>query len=217
MDVIISALIEANKLLNKKEYYKALDCFECVLNINPTNNLAIIGKTICIHYLKSFDNSSLINMYEEKLNVNLKLAELYECGKYDETITECNKILKKDKNNFNALAIKFSAQFELTKYTEALKTCDKLLELEPNNLVIIYAKATTLYKLNIYNEAIECYDKILKVTDNFNVLFFKSASLLILNKYEEALKYCNYALELEPENCDANGLKQLIKYKIAQK
>lgn len=68
-----------------------------------------------------------------------------------------------------------------------------------------------------YNEAIECYDKILKVTDNFNVLFFKSASLLILNKYEEALKYCNYALELEPENCDANGLKQLIKYKIAQK
>ena len=34
---------------------------------------------------------------------------------------------------------------------------------------------------------------------------------------EEALKYCNYALELEPENCDANGLKQLIKYKIAQK
>ena len=36
-------------------------------------------------------------MYEEKLNVNLKLAELYECGKYDETITECNKILKKDK------------------------------------------------------------------------------------------------------------------------
>lgn len=54
MDVIISALIEANKLLNKKDYYKALDCFECVLNINPTNNLAIIGKTICIHYLKSF-------------------------------------------------------------------------------------------------------------------------------------------------------------------
>ena len=159
----------------------------------------------------------MINIYEEKLNVNLKLAELYECGKYDETITECNKILKKDKNNFNALAIKFSAQFELTKYTEALKTCDKLLELEPNNLVIIYAKATTLYKLNIYNEAIECYDKILEVTDNFNVLFFKSASLLILNKYEEALKYCNYALELEPENCDANGLKQLIKYKIAQK
>ena len=35
--------------------------------------------------------------------------------------------------------------------------------------------------------------------------------------YEEALKYCNYALKLEPENCDANGLKQLIKYKIAQK
>ena len=159
MDVIISVLIEANKLLNKKDYYKALDCFECVLNINPTNNLAIIGKTICIHYLKSFDNSSLINMYEEKLNVNLKLAELYECGKYDETINECNKILKKDKNNFNALAIKFSAQFELTKYTEALKTCDKLLELEPNNLVIIYAKATTLYKLNIYNEAIECMIK----------------------------------------------------------
>lgn len=115
------------------------------------------------------------------------------------------------------ISAKFSAQFELTKYTEALKTCDKLLELEPNNLVIIYAKATTLYKLNIYNEAIECYDKILEVTDNFNVLFFKSASLLILNKYEEALKYCNYALELEPENCDANGLKQLIKYKIAQK
>lgn len=26
MDVIISALIEANKLLNKKDYYKALDC-----------------------------------------------------------------------------------------------------------------------------------------------------------------------------------------------
>lgn len=36
-------------------------------------------------------------MYEEKLNVNLKLAELYECGKYDETITECNKILKRQK------------------------------------------------------------------------------------------------------------------------
>ena len=56
-----------------------------------------------------------------------------------------------------------------------------------------------------------------KCTLIFNSLFFKSASLLILNKYEEALKYCNYALELEPENCDANGLKQLIKYKIAQK
>ena len=31
MDVIISALIEANKLLNKKDYYKALDCFELSL------------------------------------------------------------------------------------------------------------------------------------------------------------------------------------------
>ena len=47
--------------------------------------------------------------------------------------------------------------------------------------------------------------------------FLNQHRLLILNKYEEALKYCNYALELEPENCDANGLKQLIKYKIAQK
>ena len=45
MDVIISALIEANKLLNKKDYYKALDCFECVLNINPTNNSASLRLT----------------------------------------------------------------------------------------------------------------------------------------------------------------------------
>lgn len=217
MDIIISTLIEANKLLNQKDYYKALDCFECVLNINPTNNLAIIGKTVCIHYLKSFEKSELIDMYEEKLNEYLKLAELYSHKKYDETIKECEKILKQDKNNFAALAIKFSAQLEQSKYEDALETCDKLLELNPDDLVIIYAKATTLYKLNIYNEAIECYDKILEVTKNFNAMFFKAASLLILNKHEEALKCCSDALELDPESCDAKGLKQLIEYKIAQK
>ena len=217
MDIIISTLIEANKLLNQKDYYKALDGFECVLNINPTNNLAIIGKTICMHYLKSFEKSELIDTYEEKLNGYLKLAELYSHKKYADSIKECDKMLKKDKNNFTALAIKFSAQFELKNYEEALLTCDKLLELDSDDLVLIYAKATTLYKLNIYNEAIECYDKILEVSNNFNALFFKAASLLILNKYEEALECCNNALELDPENCDANGLKQLIKYKIAQK
>lgn len=217
MDIIISTLIEANKLLNQKDYYKALDGFECVLNINPANNLAIMGKTICMHYIKSDGDAKSIEVYEEKLDVCLKLVELYYDGKFDETIKECNEILKQDKNNFTALAIKFSAQFELTQYKEALSTCDKLLELNPDDLVIIYAKATTLYKLNIYNEAIECYDKILEVNNDFDALFFKSASLLILNKYEEALKCCNLALELKPENCDANGLKQLIKYKIAQK
>jgi tetratricopeptide (TPR) repeat protein len=217
MDIIISTLIEANKLLNQKDYYKALDCFECVLNINPTNSLAIIGKTVCIHYLKSFEKSKIIEMYEEKLNTYLKLSELYSLRKYNKTIKECEKILKQDRNNFTALAIKFSAQLELSNYEDALKTCDKLLELNPNDLTIIYAKATTLYKLNIYREAIECYDQILEVINDFDALFFKSASLLILNEYEEALKCCNKALELEPENCDANGLKQLIKYKIAQK
>ncbi|WP_299523651.1 tetratricopeptide repeat protein [uncultured Methanobrevibacter sp.] len=217
MNLIISTLIEANKLLNIKDYYKALDCFECVLNINPTNNLATLGKTICIYHLNLIGNHELITKYEEALDNYLKLVELYEHGKYKKTLKKCDELLKQNKNNFSVLAIKFSAQFELTQYNEALTTCDKLLELDPDDIIVIYAKATTLYKLNIYNEAIECYDKILNVTNNFDALFFKTASLLILSKYEEALKCCNNLLKLQPENSDANGLKQLIKYKIAQR
>lgn len=217
MNLIISTLIEANKLLDNQDYYNALNCFETVLAIEPANNLAIIGKTVCLYYLKSDENTDLIKFYKNKLNSHLKLVELYGNEKFSETIEECDRILKQDKHNFNALAFKFSSQYELTNYEDALDTCDKLLELDPDDNVIIYAKATTLYKLNIYEEAIEYYDKILEVTNNFNASFFKAASLLILNRFDEALKSCEDALMIDNENNDAKALKQLIEYKISQK
>jgi tetratricopeptide (TPR) repeat protein len=92
-----------------------------------------------------------------------------------------------DANIWNSKADVF---VKLGKYKEAIECHDKSLEIESGDANIWNSKGNSHLSSKEYDEALKCFDhKFVYALGN------KAVSLFYLQKYDEALNYCNKALD----------------------
>lgn len=143
---------------------------------------------------------------------------LFDEQKYEEAGRVFEDIVAKDVNAYILNKNIGNCYFQLQKYELAEQYYLKVLDKEPANAEIMMLVGNTYSNRNDQGKALEWYGKIdiQKITDPaalFNIAtFFFSQS-----NFEEALKYCRRAVEIQPDSTDALYLTGLVNINLGNK
>jgi tetratricopeptide (TPR) repeat protein len=176
-----------------------------------------------------------------------KGVALTDLGRHDEAVECFNKALEIDHSLASAWMQKGNTLDYSGHHKEAMECYDKALEIDPIYLALLVwiNQGICFDNMRKHEKAIECYDKALNRVHFEKMLFQKSlelgereayllemkshesnicrlkgVSLLYLGKYDEAIKYFDKALEINPNETRAwinksDALFHLGKYEEA--
>jgi len=195
---------EGIEFIKKKEYLKAIECFDNILQFNPNNESTLLNKAKALYELRNF----------------------WEARKNIDRAVEINPKLE------DAWYYKGLIEIENSSYEEALKCFNKITELQPNNIFAWHHIGILLSHIGNYPEANKCFDKALQILefnpkidndeiselpklgqirllDNMvcqekislqSIRRHKLQTLYNTNSYEEIIKFTDKIVETEPNN-----------------
>ncbi|MCP5104843.1 MAG: sulfatase-like hydrolase/transferase [bacterium] len=156
---------------------------------------------------KDFD-ASVKNLQEgirvfpnsEELNFRL-LGRFYTSKQYDEAVTFCKSLLKKNPFFTQAYAILGDIYLIQGKYLEAIENAKKAAELEPENIRLNLKYADILVKLQKITEALELYEKLSKkekLADDHGFFFWYAKYSFTYGSIKRAEELMRRAVRLKP-------------------
>jgi tetratricopeptide (TPR) repeat protein len=161
----------------------------------------------------------------------------YLSGRYDEA-TECyDRAIALQPKYFSVLRDKGIVLYKIRKYVEAIRWYDKALEIDPDDDSTLHYKTLAANELNkveiskysieqqitkpseakpgkINDSATTLHGDIEKNETDSDVWYEKAYGLSNLGKNEEAIKYLDKALEIDPNNANALTSKGLALYNL---
>jgi tetratricopeptide (TPR) repeat protein len=134
------------------------------------------------------NSSSAANMYSrEKDELQKKVFNAYDTGKYDTAINFAEQILEANPFDWYAWNAKGAALIALGRFNESLDCINRTLEINPNKFTSWLNKGTALSRLGRYSEAIGCFDVALKLNSNYAIIWNeKGKALMALGESFEA-------------------------------
>ena len=126
---------------------------------------------------------------------------LYLLENYEESIKECNEILKIDNKNSNILNTLGLCLFNQQKYDEANATLLKALHFDKNNIEILNSLGRLNHEIRKSKEAGNYFNKAFKLSPNtFETLNNMAGFYLEEGKYQKAINFYTKAEALRPKN-----------------
>lgn len=113
-------------------------------------------------------------------------------------IKEISQSIKRINQKFRLLKLLRIAKEEYDKnnYEGCADTCLKILETNPENPVALRGLGCAMQSLGKADKAINCYEEALKYSENKEIEYTLIGTVYyIQNKFEEALKYYNLAID----------------------
>jgi len=154
-------------------------------------------------YKKALD---LINTIQSKNLSSIKVNQdkayiLYLLKNYDDSIIQCNKILKINRKNANTLNTLGLCYFLLKKYDEADKTLLEALSLDNKNIEILNSLGRLNHERRRSQEASFYFNKAINLYPNsFETLNNIAGFYLEEEDYQKAIQFYNKANKLRPNN-----------------
>lgn len=204
--------------INKKEYSKALKCYNEVLELYPDDEFCLYRKAEVLLLLKRWPQAiecyDILNSWGGKAYVNIQREE------YEEALDCFDKLLESHPGHMRSLREKGRLLIDLKRYEEAIECLDEALTLHPNENSLLtlkdYAvlclkekeekqkkfkllldKISDLNNQERYGAALECLDEALGFEqDEYYILYLKGETLINLNRYEEAIECLDNSFEL---------------------
>ncbi len=136
-------------------------------------------------------------------------TELYNSGRYEESIESFDKALRSNPGNASAWCYKGMAYYNLGRYEEAVAALGKATSLNPRMEAAWGNKGNALAALGRnYEEIAGCYDKVIELDpENALAWYNKGASLAALGRHEDALTAYDRLIEIDPLNSEAWKVK----------
>jgi len=197
---------EGNKYIDAKEFDKALERFDNILELKKNHFWALYRKAFCLRQLHKYKKAQ--DVLDEALKLHHGKKRLlneqgllyYYQGEYEKAINTFEKILEKDKKNEFALRWKIILLRKLPRFKEAENVVKEALERLPESVGILEQLGRLYYYQGKYDKAIEVFDKILKSDpDNKFVLQTKISSLRRQCHFKEAENIVKEDLERLPD------------------
>ena len=227
---IIDWVKEGNGWLDKRDYLKAIECYDKAIELKEDYAEAYCSKGLVLKDLGK--NEEAIKCFNEAIESKKNYAEAYNCkgytllynlDKYEEAIEYFNKAIELKPDFTYAFNNKGVALSELDNCQDAIKYFDRAIELNKDYEWAYNNKGCALSDLGKHEKAIRCYDKAIELNKDFTEAYNnKGIALSDLGKYEEAIKYYDKAIELNKDFAKAygnkgNALSNLGKYEEAIK
>lgn len=126
-------------LMQERKFVEAIEYFDKILEVEPTDSIALGNKGAALTQLNKHEEALLI--YDKALqidptNINIlnnKAATLFNLGKIDESLYTLDKILEIEPKNVDVLILKGKVLSETKRYSEAFSIFKKALEIDPTN------------------------------------------------------------------------------------
>lgn len=228
--------------INKKEYSKALNYYNEVLELYPDDEFCLYRKAEVLLLLKKWPQAiecyDILNSWGGKAYINIQRE------KYEDALECFDKILESHPNHMRALREKGRLLIDLERYEEAIECFDESLTSHPNENSLLTLKEYALvclkekeekqkkFKLLLdkisdlnnqerYEEALEYLDETLGFEqDEYYILYLKGETLINLNRYEEAIECLDNSFELDHTyapalNAKGIALTHLKRFDIA--
>ncbi|MES2731450.1 MAG: tetratricopeptide repeat protein [Bacteroidota bacterium] len=178
-------LEQGNLAAKRREYSKAVDLYKQVLRIKP-DQTALLDK---------------INTLTKKLESVSVLQNLFQQGKYDDALKECNRRLKKEEDrlaNPELQLLRGRSYVALEKYKNAQEEFDAVIQTAPDYLEARILRSDLYERKSEWANAIAEYDVILQsIAPKESSFYTKKASLQVkannsqaaIADYEKAIQY----------------------------
>lgn len=228
----------ALEYINKKEYSKALDCYNDVLELYPNDEFCLYRKAEVLSLLKRWHRAhecyDILNSWGGKAYVYIQME------KYEEALYCFDKLLESDPYHMRTLREKGRLLIDLKRYKEAIKCLDKALSQYPNEQSVLSLKKYALHCLNEerqkerefkrllhksyklinqkrYEDALKCLNKALQFNQETDqLLYLKGKALAKLNRYEESIECLDRVFELNHECTSALNIKGIALCHLKQ-
>jgi len=142
-----------------------------------------------------------------------RAKQLHQSGNIEEAQILYQKIIDKNKNNFQLFFLLGTSFLQTKNYFKAINNLDSAIRLNPNYADSYNNKGIALAEINKYSDAIINYEKAIKVNKHlFNAYINKGVALKNLKKYEKAIETLNLSIKLNPKNPEVyNNLGNVFK------
>ena len=221
---VFKLIKKADSLCNEKEYKKAIEYYDKIIELNPgiysvcySKGIILDSMEIFEEAVKCYDEAIKINPFEDKF-YSSKAYSLDCLFKYEEAIVCYDEAIRLNPKEAITYNNKGYALLLLDKYEEAIKCFDKAIELNFNDKGIYVYKAQALESLYRYKEAILCYEKSMELSSGYDIAYNgKGRVLFLLGKYEEVLECYDKAIQIDPKYAEPyynKAITYLALYRI---
>lgn len=210
---------------NKKSYQKAIKLFEKALEKPPIQPQVYYNMALSYQHLKIYANA--ITYYTKFLEArpsdydgeyNLALI-YYSTEDYEKAIELFEKCLnvKKDEDGVKAITLAYLSGDMAEK---AFELAEKVMEIEKNGKKLYYTIAKVFENKNsltkdftFIDRAIEMYDKLATLEPkNFNTYLSISICYAKKGEWQNSVRFCKKALEVNPNSYECNNQMGLVYY-----
>ena len=214
--------LKGQNLLKNKEYEKALNESDVIINFNQKNIEAFFFKAICLNKINKKEEAiELYKKYIKEINFNKNTKDNVSFAYYNIGLIYMEeKKLEEAKEYFNK-SLKINPKFIKAKIAlnrvddsknqtnEIINLIEESKEIEDENLLLI--KGNILFEKEMFDEAKNIYQKLLKINPiNEEALLGIADCLYKLNKKDEAFIKYNEVLNINKSNQNALFNKSLI-------
>lgn len=207
-------------LYEKKNFKLAIQCYDLILDIEPSNENAMIKKSDMLLFEKNFQGA--LELYEKVLKINEYNEESligigvckYNMNEIDDSIIYFDKVLKINKENKNAINNKAIALFNKGD-NQLLKNILKKSDIVNENIYLLFSKGLYLFKAKNYDSATKYFELCLKKDENDTDFLYQAGLNYYENKkYDIAIKTFDKALKLEPDSPKIINSKAIVLQEI---
>ncbi|MFX1392582.1 MAG: tetratricopeptide repeat protein [Promethearchaeota archaeon] len=220
---------EVETCINLFQWNRASEKVKKILEINPFH-VEAISRSALINYelkFKTFSrkksNELFIEAYKKKKDslvvLNGLIYMLLKNGLLDKALKICNKVLKIDSKNLEALNYKGIILLGKNQLDKSYEIFQNALKIDPNYTRSSIYLARYYMKNRQYENAINLYEKILdKVTSNEKIYLSLGKLYKKKGNYDKAIFYYEKALDINPYNSETvKKLDKLNKKKNPEK
>jgi len=220
----VTLLMEkADQFYDSGQKEEAIKYYQMVLAINKTDTYALNSIGDSLYDLERYDDA--IKYYEKTLAANKSntyaLASigdsLNSMEKYSEAQKYLDMALSIDQNFTYALNAKGNVFYNLGQYDEAINYYDRTLAINKSDTYALTSIGDSLNRLGRYYSALQFLDMALET--DANDTYAKDTKVDTLRrlgdnyysegKYEDAIKYYDKALAINPSYSDAKSMKEI--------
>jgi tetratricopeptide (TPR) repeat protein len=200
---------EAKTYLQNEEYMKALDKYNQILDITPSDIAAVNEKGITLAKLRRFkeaEDEFSGAIYLSGLIPGLwsnKALVLHLQNKEESALRDIGRaiFLSPNKKDKDLMFSKATILFGLGRYDDSRKSFDEVLSVDPKFTNAISGKAASLDRLGNIEESLKLFHRAIDIDSSNDNAWYNLGVIYERNrKYDEALLHYNRSIELNPHN-----------------
>lgn len=192
--------------------------------------ILILAVLCCQSYSRSmlWDNTKVLfgaarRLYpDNKLIVSILGTHLMNDRQYTRAI-ECFDVLFQSSDSLSSnkyikcLAYRAFCKLNINAFEDALNDINKVIKQKQDQAMYYEIRGTVLFNLGKYENAMLDFTKALEMNTQFSMMMYKNLTLTCvrLNRYHDAIKYCNEIINMDPENWRCYYFRAMITFPAA--